>query len=60
MPVGDVRQFEASITVSDLFCDGWRSLSPVLFPGDDHRGKVSGHSEAALGKRGSASGIVSE
>ena len=42
MPVGDVRQFEVSITVSDLFCDGWRSLSPFLFPRDDHRGTISG------------------
>ena len=42
MPVGDVRQFEASITVSDLFCDGWRSLSPFLFPRDDHRGTYYG------------------
>ena len=57
--VGDVREFEASTTVGDQFCDGWRSLSPVLFPGDDHRGKVSGHSEAALGKRGPRLGVVS-
>ena len=40
--VGDVREFEASTTVGDQFCDGWRSLTPVLFPRDDHRWTATG------------------